>query len=182
MILKCSLFTPTLEKMFSRELVREVRALSMSSLKRLLVAEPSPAGEQLPAFCPITAMDGRRVTGEVTSPESFLIRPRCRHRAISYLRCFSNMKMGPLFGFTQLSQMENNQLVLLLVRPWLQFLQHQHTNTQKPDTGTILHFCCKEKYPPPQSPFTWTRSKISACSLSVSWDRYFWMASFALGG
>lgn len=43
----------TLEKMFSRELVREVRALffRMSSLKRLLVAEPSPAAELFAAFC-----------------------------------------------------------------------------------------------------------------------------------
>lgn len=29
---------------------------------------------------------------------------------------------------------------------------------------------------------TWTRSKMSTCSLSVSWERYFWMASLALGG
>jgi len=39
--------------MFSRELVSEERALflRMSSLKRLLVAVPSPADEPLAAFC-----------------------------------------------------------------------------------------------------------------------------------
>ncbi len=43
----------TLAKMFSRELVREVRALFLriSSLKRLLVAVPSPADELFAAFC-----------------------------------------------------------------------------------------------------------------------------------
>lgn len=45
---------PTLEKMFSRELVREVRALFLrtSSVKRLPVAEPSPADELFAAFWP----------------------------------------------------------------------------------------------------------------------------------
>lgn len=44
---------PTLAKIFSRELVRDERALflKMSSLKRLPVAAPSPAAELFAAFC-----------------------------------------------------------------------------------------------------------------------------------
>lgn len=47
---------PTLAKMFSRELVRDVRALflKISSLKRLLWVVLSPAAELFPAFCPPT--------------------------------------------------------------------------------------------------------------------------------
>lgn len=54
-----SMLRPTLAKMFSRELVREVRALFLriSSLKRLLVAVPSPADELFAAFCQTITMD-----------------------------------------------------------------------------------------------------------------------------
>lgn len=52
-------FRRTLAMMFSRELVRELRALFLriSSLKRLLVAVPSPADELFAAFCQKTTMD-----------------------------------------------------------------------------------------------------------------------------
>lgn len=52
-------FTPTLAKMFSRELVREVRALFLriSSLKRLPLAEASAPDELLTAFCQVRLMN-----------------------------------------------------------------------------------------------------------------------------
>lgn len=57
-----SMLRPTLARMFSRELVREVRALFLriSSLKRLLVAVPSPADELFPAFWQMTIKDRRK--------------------------------------------------------------------------------------------------------------------------
>lgn len=76
-----------------------------------------------------------------------------------------------------------------------------HTHTQNPKMGkhcceidaAFLNCFWKEInhqitvnmqvcLPSSEPNLTWTRSKISACSLSVSWERYFWMASFALGG
>lgn len=52
----------TLAMMFSREVVRELRALFLriSSLKRLLVVVPSPADELFAAFCQMITMDRRK--------------------------------------------------------------------------------------------------------------------------
>lgn len=128
-----------------------------------------------------------------------------------HLRGLSNVEVGLLFGFTQLSKMENHQLILLLVWPWLQPLQtrtHKYskhklkkqTNTALMQMRHRLKYTVSNNLSPNtvnislifrgikacffwvEPNLTWTRSKISACSLSVSWERYFWMASFALGG
>lgn len=61
----------TLAKIFSRELVRELRALffSTSSLKRLPVAAPSAADELLAALCRTTRQgirQGETKTGHKT--------------------------------------------------------------------------------------------------------------------
>lgn len=55
LIKKKNLLTPTLARMFSRELVREVRALFLriSSLKRLPLAEESAPDELFAAFCQV---------------------------------------------------------------------------------------------------------------------------------
>lgn len=100
----------------------------------------------------------------------------CRFRR-EYLRGFADVHVGLLLAFAELPQLEDGQLVLLLVRLGLQFLRTGMRN-RRSKQNTTVNFAAACVY----LWRTWTRSKTSACSLSVSWERYFWMAIFALGG
>lgn len=58
-----------------------------------------------------------------------------------YLRDLPNMEVGLLFGSTELPQMENHQLVLLLVRPGLQSLQtwtHKRSKQKEKTQGSAI--------------------------------------------
>lgn len=95
--------------------------------------------------------------------------------AAGYLRGFADVHVGLLLAFAEVSEVEDGQLVFLLVRPGLQLLHTaMHNRRSKQDTCVYLPAGAQTR--------TWTRSKISACSLSLSWERYFWMAIFARGG
>ena len=116
-----------------------------------------------------------------------------------YLRGFSDVEVGLLFGFTELPQMEDHQLVLLLVWARLQSLRawtHKHSKPQdccvtdaafffnsfwKKSIAKLLLICkCAFPHQRPTSPELAQKSRPARYQ-SAGRDIFGWLASLWVG-